>query len=197
MIQNNGSKNGVEVTEIIGGIKLITSEVNVQVPVFVEVPIDKPVYVAKEIEIPTGWDRVINALALELCDKIITHVTAQINTKLDAAIRGRLDTITVPKIVEELNVTYKDVAVERPVFTDVAIDRPVFKDKTIINPVTKDVEVINALIIDKPVLNAVINDIRVTNAIIKDVEVERAVIREKVVEVVHKNCIDASGNPIV
>lgn len=197
MIQSNGSSTGVQVTEIIGGIKLVTSEVEVKVPVFVDYEVKQPVFVAEQVNVPTGWDRVTNAIALELAEKVTNKVLELVQARLDLAIKDRIDTVRVPKVVEELNVTYKDIAVDRPVFTDVTVDRPVFKDKVIINPVTKDVEVVNALIIDKPVINAVIDDIRVTNAIIKDVEVERAVIREKVVEVFHKNCICQHGNPLV
>lgn len=197
MIQSSGSSTGVQVTEIIGGIKLVTSEVEVKVPVFKDYEVKQPVFVPEQVNVPMGWDRVTNAIALELSEKITAKILELVQARLDLAIKDRLDTVRVPKVVEELNVTYKDVAVDRPVFTDVTVDRPIFKDKTIINPVTKDVEVVNALIIDRPVINAVIEDIRVTNAIIKDVEVERAVIREKVIEVVHKNCLDSKGNPLV
>lgn len=197
MIQSNGSSNGTQVTEILGGIKLVTSELEVKVPKFVDYEVKQPIFVAEQVNVPTGWDRVTNAIALELSEKITDKVLELVQARLDLAIKDRLDTVRVPKVVEELKVTYKDIAVDRPIFTDITVDRPVFKDKVIINPVTKDVEVINALIIDKPVINAVIDDIRVTNAIIKDVEVERAVIREKIVEVVHKNCLDAKGNPLL
>lgn len=195
MEQVNPKRDRTEVTDIVAGLKLVTSEYKVKVPVFEDEVVKRPVFVAEEIKVPTGWDRVTNALALEICQTILKNLEPAIISKIDEAIKGRIDTIKVPKIVEELKVVEKEVAVERPVFTDVEVERPVFKNVEVINPVRKDVEVVNALIIDKPVINAVVEDIRVTNAIIKDVEVERAVVREKVVEVLHKNCLCEHGRP--
>ena len=196
MQATNGNKPGVKVTEIIGGLKVVTSDVEVQVPVFVPYEVKQPVFIAEEVKVPTGWDKLSDAMAADIYEKVLARLLSGLDGQLEKAIKGRLDTIKVPKLVEELVVTYKDVAVERPIFTDVAVDRPVFKDVEVINPVRRDVEVVNALVIDKPVINCIIEDVRVKNAIIKDVEVERAVIREKVVEVVHKTCLDAKGNHI-
>jgi hypothetical protein len=198
MEQSNPQKsNGQKVTEVVGGIRLVTQDYVVKVPVFEDEVVKRPVFQAEEIKVPTGWDRVTNALALEICQNILKQLEPAIISKIDAAIKGRIDTIKVPKIVEEVKVVYKDVPVERAVITDVPVERAIFKDKTIINPVTKDVEVVNALIIDKPVINAVVQDVKVNNAVITDVDVERAVIREKIVEVTHKQCHCEHGKPLV
>lgn len=197
MEQSNPQKaSGQKVTEVVGGIRLVTQDYTVKVPVFEDEIVKRPVYIAEEIKVPTGWDRVTNALALEICQNILKHLEPAIISKIDAAIKGRIDTIKVPKIVEELKVVEREVHVDRPIFTDVEVERPIFKDKTIINPVTKDVEVVNALVIDKPVVNAVIENVKVQNAVITDVDVERAVIREKIVEVTHKQCHCSCGKPV-
>lgn len=181
MEQSNPQKsNGQKVTEVVGGIRLVTQDYVVKVPVFEEEVVKQPIFVAEEIKVPTGWDRVTNAIALELSEKITAKVLELVDAKLAIAIKDRIDTIKVPKIIEEVKIVYKDVPVERAVITDVPVERAVFKDKIIINPVTKDVEIINALIIDKPVVNAIIEDVHVKNAVIKDIEVERAIIRDRV-----------------
>jgi hypothetical protein len=194
--QTNGGGNKVQVTEIIGGVKLVTQEFNVKVPVFEDVVVKVPKFVDEQVSIPVGYDKVINALALELSTKVLEQVENLIKTKLNQAIDERISTIKTPKIVEELIIKNKEVEVEKPIYKTVEIERPIFVDKEIINPVTKDVEIINAIIIDKPVVNCTINDVHVTNAIIKDVEVERAVIREKVVDVIHPRYLDLKGNPV-
>lgn len=196
MQASNGSQSGVSVTEIVGGLKVITSEVQVKVPVFVDYEVKQPVFVAEQVQVPTGWDRVTNAIALEITDKVWANLEKRLQTSLDAAIKDRIDTIKVPKIVEEVKLIIKEVVVEKPIFTEVQVEKPVFKDKTIINPVLKDVEVVNALIIDKPVVNAIVEDVKINNAIIKDVDVERAVIREKIVDVIHPRYLDLKGNPV-
>jgi len=186
----------VKETEVIGGFKLIQTEVKVKspvfedypvkVPVFQNVEVKVPVFVDEPIKVPTGLEETINALTLSIAEKILNKVQAGLKEAMDKAIDERIKEIKYPKLVEELKVNY----------VDVQVDRPVFKNVEVINPIRKDVEVTNAIIIDKPVLNAVIEDIRVTNAIIKDVEVERAVVREKTIEVIHKQCLDSKGNPL-
>jgi len=138
-----------------------------------------------------------DGLALELSDKILAGVLAKLDEKLASAIDARLTEIKYPKLIEEVKVTEVPITVDKPVYVDVEVSRPIYVDKEIINPITKDVEVINAVIIDKPVINCIVEDIRVTNCIVKDVEVDRAVIREKTIDVVHKNCFDPKGNPLV
>jgi hypothetical protein len=197
MEQRSQQENRVVEREIIAGIKLVETQVRVSVPVFEDYKVDKPVFVERQIEIPKGFDIVINALALDISDKVMASILKKLDEKLAQAIDARLTEIKVPKIIEELQVKYKDVEVDRPVFKDVDISRPTYVDKEIINPIIKDVEVTNCIPIDKPVVNAIVNEVHVTNAIIKDVEVERAVIREKVIDVIHKNCFDSKGNALV
>ena len=194
MEQRNTLHDRVKEVEVVSGIKVIQTEYSVKVPVFEEVIVERPVFKDKQIEIPAGFDRVINAISLELADKITANVLAKVDDLLQKAIQDRLTSITYPKLIEEVKVNYIPVSVEKPIFKDVEVERPIFIDKPIINPIPKDVEVTNAVIIDRPVINAMIEDVRVTNAIIKDVEVERAVVREKVVEVIHKTCLDSKGN---
>ena len=195
MQQHNPPQDKVKEIQIVAGLKVVETEYRVKVPVFDEVHIDKPIFKDKEIEIPVGWDKVINELTLKIADSVMSNLELVIGARLDRAIDQRIKEITYPKLVEELKVSYKDVAVDRPVFTDVSVDRPIFKDYEIKNPVVKDVEVINAVIADKTVINAVIVDKQMTNAIIKDVEIERAIIREKVIDVIHPRYLKLNGDP--
>lgn len=197
MEQRNQQENRVVEREIIAGIKLVETQVRVNVPVFEDYPVKRPVFQDEVIKIPTGYDTVINALTLDISDKILANVLKKLDEKLASAIDERIKEIKVPKITEELVVKYKDVEVEKPVFKDVDVSRPNYIDKEVTNPILKDVEVINAIPIDKTVINAIVKDVQVTNAIIRDVEVERAIIREKVIDVIHKNCFDEKGNALV
>jgi len=197
MNQTNPEKKVAKVTEITAGIKLVECPYEVKVPIFTEVTVEKPIFKDKQIDVPQGFDKVVNLLALDLAEKVVQHVIAKLDERLEKAIDSRLKEIVYPKLVEELKITEIPVSVDKPVFKDVEVERPVFVDKEVINPVRKDVEVVNAVIIDKPVINAVIEDIRVTNAIVKDIEVERAIIREKTIDVIHKNCFSADGKPLV
>ena len=99
-----------------------------------------------------------------------------------------------PKLIEEVNITTKEITVEKPIYVDVEVKVPVFQEYVIANPVLKNVEVINAVIADKTVINAVITDMQITNAIIKDIEVERAIIREKVIDVIHPIYLKINGD---
>ena len=196
MEQTNPTKKPTTIHEVMGSVKIVESEFAVKVPIFEDEVVKRAVFVDEQIKVPVGFDKVINLLAIELSDQILAKLMAKLDEKLASAIDTRLTEIKYPKLIEELKVTEIPVTVDKPVYKDVEISRPVYIDKEIINPVTKDVEVVNAVIIDKPVLNCIVEDIRVTNAIIKDVEVERAVVREKIVEVIHKTCLDAHGKPI-
>ena len=197
MNQENPKKSPVKITEIIAGINLIEVPYEVKVPQFKDVEIDRPVFKDKQIDVPVGFDKVVNLLAIELSEKVVKHVIAKLDERLENAISTRLTSVTYPKLIEELIVTKVPVNVEVPVYKDVEIQRPVFVDKEVINPVRKDVEVVNAVIIDKPVFNAVVTDINVTNAIVRDLEVERAIIREKTIDIIHKNCFSQDGKPLV
>jgi len=193
MQQTNPAPNEIKESVIVGSIKLQQIPFKVQVPVFDDVHIDRPVFTDKKIEIPVGFDTIVNELALKIADRIMDKVEIVLGARLDKAITERIKEIKSPKIVEELNIIHKDVSVERPIFTDVKVDRPVFKDYEIKNPIVKDVEVINAVIADRTVINAIITDQKITNAIIKDVEVERAIIREKVIDVIHPRYLKPNG----
>lgn len=192
----NPTKDKTEITEVVGGIKVITSEFKVKVPIYEEEVVKRPVFIDTPVQVPTELKEALQEMAQALSIGIMEQVTKIVKEELAKAIDERISTIKAPRIVEELQVVYKEVPVERAVITDVEIERPIFVNKPIINPIMKDVEVVNAVIVDQAVTNAVISDIRVTNAIIKDVEVERAVIREKVIEVIHKQCMDEKGNPL-
>jgi hypothetical protein len=197
MEQRNQNENKVVEREIIAGIKLVETQVKVNVPVFEDYIVKKPVFVEEPIKIPTGYDTVINALALELSEKVLSNILKQLDEKLVKAIDSRISEIKSPKIVEEVVIKYKDVELERPIYKDIEVSRPIYVDKELINPIIKDVEITNCIPIDRPVVNAIINDVNVTNAIVRDVEVERAVIREKTIDVIHKNCFSADGKPII
>ena len=113
MEQRNQQENRVVEREIIAGIKLVETQVKVNVPVFEDYIVKKPVFVDEPIKIPTGYDTVINALALEISDKIMVNVLKQLDEKLSKAIDSRISEIKSPKIVEELVIKYKDVELER------------------------------------------------------------------------------------
>lgn len=193
---NPTTDNKVQEVEILAGIKLVRTEVRVQTPVFEEVTIQKPKFEEVVVKVPVGFDKVANDMALEISKTVLALVETQLNQKLDRIIDDKLASLKNVKIVEEVTVNHRDVEVERPVYKDVEVSVPKFVDKEVINPVLKDVTVTNAILVDKAVTNAIVQDVRVTNAIITDVEVERAVIREKVIEVLHKTCLDQNGNPL-
>ena len=195
MLQTNPPQDTkVKEIDIIAGIKLVETEYQVRVPVFVDTPVDKPVFKDKEIEIPVGWDKVIDKVAERIVSGIMDNITLVIGARLDAAIDSRIKEIKYPKLIEEVNITTKEITVEKPIYVDVEVKVPVFQEYVIANPVLKNVEVINAVIADKTVINAVITDMQITNAIIKDIEVERAIIREKVIDVIHPRYLKINGD---
>ena len=197
MNQTNPQEGKVKEVEVVSGFKLIQTEYKVKTPVFEEVTIQRPIFVDHEVKIPVGYDKVVNELALEISKAVLAIVQTSMDKQVKL-LEDKISSLRNIKTEEEVILKTKEVIVEKPVYKDVEIEvsRPVYVDKEVINPILKNVDVENAIIIDKAVTNAVITDIRVTNAIIKDVEVERAVIREKVIEVIHKNCLDSAGNPI-
>lgn len=189
--------NETKETLVIGSIRLMETPFKVKVPVFEDVKVERPIFTERKIEVPTGWSEVINQLALEL-SKAVLDITLQGMNKQIAMLEAKVASLSNVKTEEKLILKEKLVEVEKPVYKDklIEVDKVVLKDVVVINPVLKNEEVINAVIIDKAVTNAVVTDVRVTNAIIKDVEVERAIIREKVVEVIHKTCLDEKGNQL-
>lgn len=196
MQQTNPAPDKTKEIQIVAGLKVVETEYRVKVPVFEDVTIQRPKFVDQEINVPFGFEKVANDMALEISKAVLAIVESQLNQKLDRIIDDKLASLKNLKTEEVVTVVHRDVEVERPVYKDVIVDKVVLVDKEVINPILKDVEVVNAIVIDKAVTNAVIDDIRVTNAIIKDVEVERAIIREKVIEVIHKQCMDEKGNPL-
>jgi len=195
MQQTNPPLSDVRETQVVGAIRLIESPFKVKVPVFEDVVVKVPVFRDEVIKVPVGFETIVNQLALDISNAVLKQVETIVKEKLDKAIDERINTIRVPKIVEDLIIKNKEVEIERPVYRDVEVSRPIFVDKEIINPIKKDVEVVNAVVIDKTVVNAVVKDMPITNAIIKDVEVERAVIREKIVDVIHPRYLNLQGQP--
>jgi hypothetical protein len=120
-----------------------------------EVPVAK--FVDKKIEVPVGYDSVINEIALEISTNIYKHLEEMMSTKMTAMIDARLKEVVVPKIIEREVINIKNV--------DVPIDRPVFKDVPITNAIITDKQVTNAIITDKIVINAVIEDVEVKSAV--------------------------------
>ena len=157
-------------------VKIVEVPYSVQVPVFKEVVVDVPKYVDFPVQVPTGYEAIIDALAYRISDKIYSMVQERVikdlSGALDKVLDERLTQVRVPKIIEEVKVNERVIEVERVTFKDVEVERPIFQDKVIINPILKNVEVTNPVLVDKPVLNCIITDINVTNAIIKEVEVE-------------------------
>ncbi len=198
MQQVNGSSgNAVKITDVVGGIKLVTTEVKVDVPVYEEVTVKVPKFEEQIVKVPVGMDDLINKLALEMSKSAIAIIEAASKKQL-ALLEEKIASLRNIKTQEDVVLKTREVEVEKPVFIDkpIQVDRVVMVDRQVINPILKNVEVTNAIVIDKAVTNCIVNDIRVTNAIIKDVEVERAVIREKIIEVIHKQCMDEKGNSL-
>ncbi len=196
MLQTNPPDGKTKEIQVVAGLKVVETEYRVKSAVFEEEIVKRPKFVDEEIKIPVGFEKVVNHLASEISKVVISMIDEYTVAQLKL-VEEKIMELKNLKTEETVVFKTKDVEVERPVFKDVLVDKVVFVDKEVINPVLKDVEVINPIIIDKKVVNSIISDIRVTNAIIKDVEVERAVIREKIIDVVHKNCYDPKGNPLV
>ena len=197
MQQTNPPPSEIKETLVVGSIRLLEQPFKVKTPVFEDEIVKRAIFVDHEVKVPVGYDKVVNELALEISKSVMAIIKVEMD-KQTKMLEEKIALLRNIKTEEEVILKTKEVIVEKPVYKDVTIEviRPVYVDKEVINPILKNVEVENAIIIDKAVTNAVITDIRVTNAIIKDVEVERAVIREKVIEVIHKNCLDSAGNPI-
>lgn len=184
----------VQEIEILSGIKLIRTELRIQVPVYEEVTIQKPVFIEEKVKIPIGLDELVNSLALEISKSALIIIEMAMTKQLKL-LEDKLSQLSNIKTEEKIIIKTKEVEIDKPVYIDkpIEISRPIYMDKEVINPVLKDSEIVNAIIIDKAVTNAVVTDIRVTNAIIKDVEVERAIIREKVVDVIHPRYLNLKG----
>lgn len=186
---NNGQKTLVR--EVIGGVKVIESEYRVMNPVFVDTPIERPVYTEKKIEIPVGVNEMVIELARVMAQEVVAKVLDEIDSKLNAAIDKRIKEIEVPTIryVETEKIVevpkYQDVAVSRPVFVDKEIINPVLVDKTVVNPVIKDVEVVNAILKDRVVINP----------IWEDTVIQRPKYVDKEVTAIHIKYVDPKGNP--
>lgn len=126
-------------------------------PKFVEVEVPVAKFVDKPIEVPSGWNQVINELALEISTNIYKHLEKMMNEKMTVMINERLKEVVVPKVIqrEEIVVRHIDVPCERAVIKDVPVTNAIITDKEITNAIIKDVHVINAIIEDVPVKSAV------------------------------------------
>ncbi len=195
MQQLNPVINEAKETVVIGSVRIIEQPLRVKSAIFEDEIVKRPIFQDYEVKVPVGYDKVINELALEISKSVLAIVESGLAKQIKM-LEEKISSLSNIKTEEQLVIKHKEVEVETPNFVirDVPVDRISYVDKEIINPVIKNVEVQNAIVIDRAVTNAVINDIRVTNAIIKDIEVERAVIREKVIEVIHKTCLDDKGN---
>jgi len=198
MNQSNPQEGKTKEINVVAGLKVIETEYRVKSAVFEDEIVKRPIFVEEKVKVPTGWDSVINELALEISKAVIAIVESSTNKQLKL-LEDKIASLRNVKTEEEVVLKTKEVEVEKPVYknVDVEITRPVYVDKEVINPILKNVDVTNAIVIDKAVTNAVITDVRVTNSIIKDVEVERAVIREKVIDVIHPRYLNMKGEPEV
>jgi hypothetical protein len=176
--------------KVVSGIRVVEETVEIQKPVFRDVDVERPNYVDKEVEIPK-LD--LEKVAQSIADLAMSHILSKLEAKLDQAIKGRLDTIEVPKIVEKVNIVDRDVVVERPVFRDVEVTNAVVKDVTVNNAVVKDVPVTNAVIKDMEVTNAILQDKVVINPVFKDIEIDRPFYKDKEIVCIHPKYIDLQG----
>lgn len=189
---NNNIHDRTKETEVVSGLKIITSEYKVKVPVFENFNVKVPIFIEEKIKVPVGGEKLIEEIASSISKSIMLKVDNYIND-INKKIDEKFKELKSTRIVEEIIITHKDVEIEKPVFKEIQITKPVYIDKEVINPVLKNVSVINAIITDKPVINAVITDVKINNAIIKDIEVEKAVIREKIVDVIHPRYLNLNG----
>lgn len=196
-ISNPNNGNGKHEREVIAGIKIIESEYRIQKPIFEDVKVDRPVYVDKPIEIPTGIRDMVTELARVIAQEITGKLIDQIDSRLEAAIKDRVKEIEVPKITykEELNVITKDIHVINAVI----------EDRHVINAYITDKEVINPILIDKKIINPIFEDVEIERPIYKDriviapkfeeVVVAKPRFVEKEIVVIHPKYIDMKGNP--
>lgn len=179
--------------KVVSGIRVVEEDVEVKRPVFTDVQVDRPQFVDKEVEIPK-LD--LEKAAQSIADRAMEYILSSLDTKLDQAIKGRLDTIKFPKIIEELSIVTKEVTVDKPVYKDVDVQRAVIKDVEVTNAVVKDVPVTNAIITDVPVVNAVVENHTVINPIFKDILIDRPVYVDKEIVVISPKYIDLQGREV-
>lgn len=153
---------------ITGSVKIIEIPYKVDKPVFKDVDVKVPRFIEEQVKVPTGWDKVINEIALEISHGLYNEIERLVNEKMTTMITERLKEVVVPKIIEreEVKVTVKDVEVLNAVVKDVPVTNAVITDK----------EVTNCVIVDKTVINAVIEDVHVKNAVIEDVAIKNFVL---------------------
>lgn len=185
-------KKGTEKEQrVIGSVRIVESEVRVQVPVFEDVKIVRPIFVEETVKVPVGYEAVMASCAEEISKLVI----AKVEKALDNMIAVKMKELKATKLVEEIVIKHKDVIVERPIFKDVTVDRVSYRDKEILNPVLVDKPIVNAIITDKEVTNAILKDKVVVNPIYEDVIITRPKFVEKEVTAIHLKYVDPKGNP--
>ena len=138
-------------------VKIIEREV--QVPIFKEVEVIKPVFVEKKIEvrIPDFKPYIVKEPVIE---KEIVHVQdavvskKEINVEVPVYREVRID---VPKYVEK--VVEVPVFVEKKVVVEKVEIKPVIKEVEVVKEVVKIIEVEKKVEIEKPIFRDVIVDI--------------------------------------
>ena len=188
-----GKREKPENFKVVSSINVIEKDYQVDRPVFNNVVVDRPIFKDKEIEIPTGWNVVIDRLTTTISDSILNKVLKVIDERVSKSIEGRLKEIEAPKIIwkEELKVITKEVTVEKPVYKNVEVKNAVLVDVKVNNAVVTDVLVTNAKIKDVEVTNAIVKDVEVKNAVIMNIPVTNAILVDKEVEVIRPKYVNA------
>jgi len=183
--------------QVVAGIQVVESVYKVERPVYEDVVVQVPKFVDKQVELPVGWDKLIQELTQDIANSLIDKCLAAIDKRLDAAINDRIKQIEVPKIIERevVNVIKKDIEVTNAVIKDKPVTNAVIKDVEVKNAVVKDITVLNAVVEDVPIKNAVIEDVHVNRAIITEVPVVNAKIKDKVIEAISIKWVKPDGSP--
>lgn len=193
--ERNGKKTNKY--ELVGALKVVETEVQVERPNFHDVKVERAIFVDKPVERPFGIERLVEKLSEEIANKAVMKCLEKLDSSLAAAIDKRLKEITAPKIIfkEELKIVEKPYEVMQPVFKTKEIAVAKFRDIEIDRAIIKNVPVTNAIIRDVPIKNAVIEDVAVKNAIIQDVPVINAKIKNQTVEAIRPRWLKPDGKP--
>lgn len=195
-METGSVKKTTHETEVVAGLRVVESEVRIDRPIFVDMEVKIPKFVEEQVKIPTGWDKVINEIALEISKGIYKNIEGMLNKQIAELIENRIKEIEVPRITYKDEVVVKNVEVKNAVVSDVHVTNAVITDIPVKNAVVENVNIKNAIITDVPVTNAVVSNVPVTNAIIKDIEVQNAILKHKTVDVIHPRYIDLQGKEI-
>lgn len=142
-------------------------------PVYEEFIVKVPKFIDTPIKMPTGYDAVINEIALEISTGLYNKIESMIKEKLDKALDSRFKEIEVPKVI------YREEVVKH----DIHVNNAIVKDVHVNNAVVTNVPINNPIPVDVPYNNAVVKDIEVINAVITQVPVTHCVIVDKIIEV--------------